>query len=78
MAAWSSSLRMGERRRRSELVILRKPRSGLNEGSMDEALPSRLAEVSGGNGEFEDELLEVPESSSKLRSSSEGTWVWDE
>lgn len=50
IAAWSSSLRMGERRRRSELVMLRRPLSGLNEGSMDDVLPSRLNGSGRGRG----------------------------
>lgn len=52
-----------------------RPLSGLKEGSIDEALPSRLAEVSRGSGVLEDVLLVLPESSSKLRSSSDGTWT---
>ena len=72
MAAWSSPCRIGDLRRRSELVMLRMLRSGLKDGSMDEALPSRLAELSRGSGTLDDVLLGVPVSSSKLRSRSGG------
>ena len=72
IAAWSSSLLMGDRRLRKELVILRRPRSGLNEGSIEDVLPSRLAEVSRGGGGCEDSALWLLllGRSSKLRSSS--------
>jgi hypothetical protein len=52
-----------------------RPLSGLKDGSMDEARPSRLVALGRGNGELEDALLVVPASSSKLRSVSEGAWA---
>lgn len=73
-SAWSSSpLLNGDLRRRSEFVMLLRLLSGRNEGSIDEALPSRLAKPRRGSGGFEDVLLVLPVSSSKLRSSSDGT-----
>lgn len=53
--------------------MLRMLRSGLKDGSIDDALPSRLAELRRGRGALEDVLLGMSVSSSKLRSRSDGS-----